>query len=155
MLEPDPVAGTGVDAAGLRVGITNGETGPGAIGIPAEPVGVGEFRGRTRPGPDFDGGGLGGFQRRGHRVQSVALLGDEAAGDPQECGLPAPAAPSTTTRGRSPASVATAAACPESRYARDRSAAAATAGTARSWPGLRAADGEPTDQIVLDLQDRE
>jgi hypothetical protein len=37
MLEPDPVAGTGVDAAGLRVGITNGETGPGAIGIPANP----------------------------------------------------------------------------------------------------------------------
>jgi len=148
MLEPDPVAGTGVDAAGLRVGITNGETAPGAIGIPAEPVGVGEFRGRTRPGPDFDGGGLGGFQRRGHRVQSVALLGDEAAGDPQECGFAGAGGAFDDEQGPIAGQRGDGGRLPGIQICPGPLGGCGHGGDSEVMAGLRAADGEPT-QIVL------
>jgi hypothetical protein len=73
----------GVDPAGDRIGLPGLEPGPGAVGVPAPAVLVGQPRRRPSRRAHPGGGDLGGLQRRGDHYQPATLVVEQVPGGGQ------------------------------------------------------------------------
>src|SRR4051812_49974390 len=100
--------------AGDRIGLADGEAGPGAVIIPAPAVLVGQPGRRPGDRADLCGGDRAAFSVGVTTTSWRPCPASRVLVAASVVVLPAPAAPSITTRRRRPASAVTAAACPES-----------------------------------------